>query len=56
LKWYQKALAVREKVLGAEHSDTASIYNNIAIVYRNQSEYDKALKWHQKALAIKKKV
>ena len=29
LEWYYKALAIREKVLGAEHPSTAATYANI---------------------------
>ena len=56
LEWYEKALAIKEKVLGKEHPDTAKTYNNIATVYDSQGKYDEALEWHQKALAIKEKV
>ena len=56
LEWYNKALGIREKVLGAEHPDTAYTYNNIAIEYYEQCNYPKALEWHQKALGIREKV
>ena len=56
LEWYYKALVIKEKVLGMEHPNTATTYNNIAIVFDNQGEYAKALEWYQKALAIKEKV
>ena len=52
LEWYYKALAIYEKVLGAEHPDTATTYNNIALVYHAQGDYPKALEWYFKALAI----
>jgi len=56
LEWCQKALAIREKVLGTEHPDTAASYNNIGSVYYSMGEYDKALEFLLKALAIKEKV
>jgi tetratricopeptide (TPR) repeat protein len=56
LAWYKKALTILEKVLSAEHPDTATAYNNIAGVYRNQGNYAEALVWHKKALAICEKV
>jgi len=56
LEWYFKASAIREKVLGLEHTDTAISYNNIGVVYDNQSEYDNALEWYFKALAIYEKI
>jgi tetratricopeptide (TPR) repeat protein len=34
LEWVQKALEIREKVLGKENPDTAMTYNNIAGVYK----------------------
>ena len=39
---YQRALAIRERVLGAEHPDTASSLNNLAILYAKQGKYEKA--------------
>jgi tetratricopeptide (TPR) repeat protein len=55
LKWYEKALAIREKVLGLDHPFTATTHNNIAGVYRAKGENDKAMELHEKALAIKEK-
>jgi tetratricopeptide (TPR) repeat protein len=55
LSAYQEALKIREKVLGKEHPNTATVYNNIALVYRDQGDYGKALEWHEKALAIHEK-
>ena len=46
------AFAINVKVLGKEHPDTATTYNNIAGVYARQGDYSKALEWYQKALAI----
>ena len=56
LEWYQKALAICERVLGKEHPDTATTYNNIANVYKNQDNYEKAIELYEKALAICEKV
>jgi tetratricopeptide (TPR) repeat protein/nucleoside phosphorylase len=52
LEWFGKALAVREEVLGTEHPDTATTYNNIGGVYHDQSSYAEALEWYGKALAV----
>jgi len=41
LEWYEKALAIYEKVLGKEHPNTVSTYNSIALVYHYQGEYSK---------------
>ena len=52
LEYYEKALAISERVLGKEHPDTAATYNNIAVVYRAQGDYAKALEYYRKANAV----
>ena len=49
---YEKSLRIREKVLGEEHPDTATSYNNLAGVYKSQGEYQKALTYCFKAYRI----
>ncbi|MEH2957840.1 tetratricopeptide repeat protein, partial [Candidatus Merdisoma sp. JLR.KK006] len=39
---YEKSLQIRKKVLGEEHPDTATVYNNLALLYGKQGEYRKA--------------
>ena len=56
LEYYQKALAIKEKVLGEEHPSTATSYNNIGGVFDSRGDYPKALEYYQKALAIFEKV
>ncbi|MDR0459292.1 MAG: tetratricopeptide repeat protein [Coriobacteriales bacterium] len=56
LELHQKALAIKEEVLGDRHPSTAMTYSNIAAVYHAQGDYPKALEWNQKALAIKEEV
>ena len=56
LEYNEKALAIREKVLGEAHPDTATTYNNMAAVYRAQGNYLKALEYNEKACAIIEKV
>jgi len=56
LEFYGKALNIREKVLGKEHPDTATTYNNMATAYQAQGEYECALEYYGKALNIRKKV
>ena len=46
------ALKIREEVLGKDHPDTATTYNNIAGVYYNQDKYDEALKLYLKSYNI----
>ncbi|MDE6784003.1 MAG: tetratricopeptide repeat protein, partial [Ruminococcus sp.] len=52
LEYYEKALKICESVLGKEHPNTATTYNNIAVVYQDKGEYDKALEYYEKALKI----
>ena len=56
LEFYAMCLRVQESVLGKNHPDTATTYNNIALVYDAQGSYDKALEFHAKALAIQEAV
>jgi tetratricopeptide (TPR) repeat protein len=56
LEYYQKSLAIREKVLGLEHPNIAQSYNNIGELYRSMGDYPKALEYHQKSLAVFEKV
>ncbi|RUP49893.1 hypothetical protein BC936DRAFT_141082 [Jimgerdemannia flammicorona] len=37
---YQWALAIREKVLGPEHLDTASPLSNLGVLYQSQAKCD----------------
>ncbi|MBR3460290.1 MAG: tetratricopeptide repeat protein, partial [Clostridia bacterium] len=52
----EAVVKIRERLLGEEHPDTATSYNNIALVYAAKGEYDRALEYHEKALAIREKV
>ncbi len=52
----QKALAIREKVLPAEHLDLAQSYNNLAVAFDSLGEHQKCMEFLQKALAIREKV
>jgi tetratricopeptide (TPR) repeat protein/tRNA A-37 threonylcarbamoyl transferase component Bud32 len=56
LAYQHRALAIREKVLGAEHTDTAESYNNIGLLLGIQDKLDQALHYYRKALAIREKV
>ena len=55
LKLYEKAIAIREKLLPLCHLDLAASYNNIGSVYYNMGDYSKALSSHEKALATKQR-
>ncbi|MCK5521695.1 MAG: tetratricopeptide repeat protein, partial [Thiomargarita sp.] len=52
----RRALAIIEKVLGAEHPDTATSLNNLALLLSNKGDYDSAEPLYRRALAIREKV
>ena len=52
---YQRALGIREQVLGTDHRDVAETLNNLAIVYHAQGKYTDAERLHQRALAIRER-
>jgi tetratricopeptide (TPR) repeat protein len=49
---YQRALAMRGKVLGPEDPDVAQSLNNLGVLYRAQGKYAEAEPLYQRALAI----
>ncbi len=53
---YERALAIREKMLGKEHPDVATSLNNLAGLYRAQGAYEQALPLSERAFAIFEKV
>jgi tetratricopeptide (TPR) repeat protein len=52
----QKALSIRRKVLGEEHTDTAQSYNNLARNLDDQGKYTEVAEGFRKALSILRKV
>ncbi len=48
----QRALDIREKILGPEHRDTATTLNQLAVLYWRQGKYEQAEPLLQRALAI----
>ena len=50
--WYERALAIREQVLGPNHPDTAKSLNNLAAALWAQGELAAARPLHERALAI----
>ena len=56
LEYYGKALAIKEKVLGAEHPSTARTYGNLSGVYLAQLDLEKALEYSLKALTVSEKM
>ncbi len=53
---YRDAAAVREKLLGTDHADTAVSLNDLAISLRRQERYAEALPLYEKVLAIRETV
>ncbi len=53
---YKRALAIREKALGAEHPDVAQSLNNLAALYHDQGRYAEAEPLYERSLAIREKV
>jgi tetratricopeptide (TPR) repeat protein len=53
---YLKALKIREKVLGEEHPDTATSYNNLAVFYYGQGDFERAYEFMKKAVDVRSKV
>ena len=49
---YQHALTIYENRLGAEHLDTATSLNNLALLYAREGRYEQAEPLYQRALAI----
>ncbi|MGB5896605.1 MAG: tetratricopeptide repeat protein, partial [Geitlerinemataceae cyanobacterium] len=52
----EQALAIWEKVLGAEHPDVATSLNNLAMLYQAMGNYSGAEPLYQRSLAIREKV
>ncbi|MBQ7166128.1 MAG: CHAT domain-containing protein, partial [Treponema sp.] len=55
LEYYLMALDIWKKVLGEEHLDTATAYNNISLVYQAKGDYEQALEYQLRALDIQNK-
>jgi tetratricopeptide (TPR) repeat protein len=53
---HQRALAIREEALGAEHADTGNSLAHLAFFYRSQGKYEQAEPLLQRALANRERV
>ena len=56
LEYFQMTLDIRLGLLGENHPNVASSYNNIGIVWDVKGDYDRALEYHEKALSIRLRV
>ena len=50
-----EALAIREKLLGPDHPDTAKSLNNLGVLYDTMGDYAKAEPLYERSLAIREK-
>ncbi|CAF3123565.1 unnamed protein product [Rotaria socialis] len=55
VKFYEKCLEIKRKILPEDDASLASTYGNIGRVYNNMGEYSKALEFYEKCLDIKRK-
>ena len=51
----RRALTIRERILGADHADIASLLNNMAVIYHVTGDDDQALPLFFRALEIREK-
>ena len=55
LRYYEKALKIRQETLPPNHPDLATSYSNIGSVYFDMGEYSNASSFYEKALEIAQK-
>lgn len=53
LSYYEKSLQLMEDLYGNDHAEMANVYHNIAYVYSDQGQKDKAIELAEKALKIR---
>ena len=54
--FHKKALMIRQKIFGEDHTDVALSYNNLATVYSSLGEYNQVKELQEKAMEIWKKI
>ncbi|CAF0777972.1 unnamed protein product [Adineta steineri] len=55
IEYYNKTLILLIKIFSEDHPELVVCLNNIAIAYKNEKKYHKALEYHEKALTILEK-
>ena len=53
---FQRALRIREQVLGEQHPDTAQTLSNLAYLYHHQDQFEEAMHFLQRSLSIRQQV
>ncbi len=53
---FQRALRIREQVLGEQHPDTAQTLSNLAYLYHHQDQFEEAMHFLQRSLFIRQQV
>src|SRR5260370_610211 len=54
--WYKQSLAIKRRMWGEEHPDTASSLYNLSHVYKELSKYNEAEDLCKQALAIQRRM
>lgn len=54
--YFQRSLQMREAVCGPDHTDVAQSLNNLAALYYDAQNYDKAEPFYSRAVEIRRKV
>jgi tetratricopeptide (TPR) repeat protein len=52
---YKRSLAVREKTLGPDHAEAASVLNNLGELYRTEGRFAEAEPLLKRSIAIREK-
>ena len=56
IRLHEETLAVRERVLGAEHPDTLVSRNNLANAYQQAGRTEEAMRLYEETLAVRERV
>jgi tetratricopeptide (TPR) repeat protein len=56
LEYQEKALKIRQEVLGENHPDTATSYDNVGNTYSRLEKHDKALEYQKNSLNIRQEM
>ena len=54
--FFYRSLEMRESLLGPDHADLTQSLNNLAALYNDRKQYDKARPLYERALHIRRKV